>query len=280
MKRFSQLFILCTAMCSCGVYAGEGKLIGTSGITQIEGASGGGIVPWATIAGYGSKDEISASAFYSHVNLPDYQLHVYGANMGIYDRVELSVAQQKFDLSTLGGELKQDVYGLKVKLYGDVIYSSWPQVSAGAQYKQLKTSAIANALGAKSSDNNLDYYVNATKVHLGLVNGFNFVWNAGIRASRGNELGLLGYGSAKENDYQFLFEGSAAVLFSRHWAVGVEYREKPDNLGLNESDWRDVFVAYIPSKQFSIALAYAELGTIAGAKDQNGLFLNITGKLW
>ena len=36
--------------------AGEGKLIGTAGLNQIEGSGGGGIVPWATLAGYDSRD--------------------------------------------------------------------------------------------------------------------------------------------------------------------------------------------------------------------------------
>jgi len=260
--------------------AGSGKLLATSGITQIEGSGGGGIVPWATIAGYGSKDEISASAFYSQANLDDYRLHVLGANIGLYDRLELSVAKQTFDLTSLGGEIEQTIYGAKVKVYGDVIYSQWPQLSVGIHHKELKHPLIARALGAKNTSSGTDFYVAATKVNLGFLYGYNTVWNITGRFSKGNELGLLGFGSSAEKDYQFLLEASVGVLLSRHWAIGLEYRQKPDNLGLKEDDWVDAFVAYLPNKEFSLTLAWAKLGTIAGAKKQDGLFLTMTGKLW
>lgn len=77
-----------------------------------------------------------------------------------------------------------------------------------------------------------------------------------------------------------MLEASVGVLFSRHFAVGAEYRQKPDNLGLGEDDWVDYFISYIPSKNFNLTLAYAKLGTIAGAPDQSGLYLSINGQLW
>ncbi len=275
------LFVLGGALLlATEVAAGEGKLLATSGITQIEGAGGGGIVPWATIAGYGSQDEISASAFYTQANLDDFRLHVLGANIGIYDRLELSVAKQTFDLTTLGGDIEQNVYGAKLRLYGDVVYSHWPQLSFGVQHKVLNDGTIANLLGADNHNSNTDFYLAATKVHLGLVAGFNAVWNVTARWSNANETGLLGYGSHHDADQQLLIEASAGILLSRHWAIGVEYREKPDNLNLQEDDWYDAFVAYLPNKNFSMTIAWAKLGTIAGAKDQDGLFLTMTGKLW
>jgi len=281
-KHNHLIYLICLMVSSIATPAlsGSGKLLATSGITQIEGSGGGGIVPWATIAGYGSKDEISASAFYTQVTLDDYRLNVLGANVGFYDRVELSIAKQRFDLTTLGGDIEQTVYGAKVRVYGDVIYSKWPQISLGMHHKRLSDRAIANALGAKDSSSGTDYYIAATKVNLGLAYGYNVVWNLTGRLSKGNELGLLGFGSSTEEDYQFLLEGSVGILLSRNWVAGIEYREKPDSLGLKEDDWFDAFVGYIPNKHFSLTLAWAKLGTIAGAKNQDGLFLTMTGKLW
>ena len=277
---FRILLIASTVLGSQTVLAGNGKILATSGITQIEGAGGGGIVPWATIAGYGSQDEIAASAFYTNVDVKDYRLNVLGANVGIYDRVELSIAKQTFDLTSLGGEIEQTVYGAKVKLYGDLVYSTWPQVSVGLQHKVLKDGAVANLVGAKNDDSGTDFYVAATQVNLGLLNGYNTVWNVTGRFSKANQTGLLGYNSAAESGYEFLVEASAGILFNKHLAVGVEYRQKPDQLGLKEDDWYDLFVAYVPSKQFSLTLAWAKLGEIAGAKQQDGLYLSMTGQLW
>ena len=43
----------------------SGKLLATAGVTQIEGAGGGGLAPWAVITGYGTRDAIGANAHYT-----------------------------------------------------------------------------------------------------------------------------------------------------------------------------------------------------------------------
>lgn len=266
-------------LCASQAVAGEGKLIATAGLNQLEGAGGGGIVPWATLSGYDTRDEFSVNAFTTRVNVDDYRLHVVGGSISVYDRVELSVARHTFDLTTLGGDIAQNVYGAKVRLYGDVVYSDWPQLSAGVQHKVLQDAGIAAALGA-DSDRGTDVYLAATKVHLGAAAGYNLVWNMTARATNANQLGLLGFGQQQDDDLNLMMEGSLGVLFNRHLAAGVEYRQKPDNLGLGEEDWWDVFITYIPSKHFNVTLAWAELGSIAGAADQNGLYLSVGGQLW
>lgn len=261
-------------------YSADGKLIGTAGLVQVEGSGGGGIVPWATLAGYDSREQISATATATQVDVDDYRLNMLGASLSLYDRVELSVAHQRFDLKTLGGDIKQNIFGVKYRVYGDVVFSDWPQISVGLQHKRLEDKAIATALGADSSSSGTDFYVAATKVHLGATAGFNAVWNLTARATKANEMGLLGFGGADNQDYEVMLEASAGILFSRHWAVGAEYRQKPDNLGLNEDDWVDYFISYIPSKDFSLTLAWADLGTIAGAQKQSGVYLSLNGQLW
>ncbi|MFY8134749.1 MAG: DUF3034 family protein, partial [Aquimonas sp.] len=60
-----------------------GKLLLTGGVTQVEGAGGGGLTPWALIGGYGTRDQIGASAYYTRVGLDDYTLDSYGALVGL-----------------------------------------------------------------------------------------------------------------------------------------------------------------------------------------------------
>jgi hypothetical protein len=276
--RKSWLFFL--SLVSIIVQAGDGKLIGTAGLNQIEGSGGGGIVPWATLAGYDSQQEISVNAFTTQVDVDDYRLNVMGVSASFYDRLEVSVAQHRIDLKTLGGEIKQNIYGLKYRLYGDVIYSIWPQVSVGFQHKNLDDGSIAAALGAADTSSGNDIYLAASKIHLGALAGFNTVWTVTARATKANQLGLLGFGGTNNDSYQIMAEASAGVLFSRHLVVGVEYRQKPDNLDLGEDDWFDIFVSYIPNKNLSITLAWAELGSIAAAQQQKGLYLSLNGQLW
>jgi len=285
-KRSCHFFLVSALlMVSMLCHGGEGKLIATSGLTQVEGSGGGGIVPWATLSGYDSRDQWSVTAFSSQVDVDDFRLQVWGAGVSLYDRVEISVARQTFDLTTFGGEIKQNVVGLKARLYGDAVYSSWPQVSVGMQYKSLLDKDIAEALGAEESAQDTDFYLAFTKVHLGLACGYNLVWNLNFRHTRANQLGLLGWGGNKNDDRELMIEGSLGVLLNRHVAVGMEYRQKPDNLNAAlEEDWRDYFISYIPNKDVNVTLAWAELGNItegiAGTGDQSGLYLSLTGYLW
>jgi hypothetical protein len=260
-------------------FAADGKLISTAGVSQVEGAGGGGLVPWATLSGYDSREQISTTAFLSKVNIKDYELDAIGASISFYDRVEVSFAEQNFTIDANGVEIKQNIFGLKTRLYGDVIYSKWPQISAGLQYKTLKNSAVADALNANNSDNGSDFYLSFTKVNLGALFGFNTLWNSTIRYTNANQLGLLGFGGPNNTSRDLVFEASAAFLLNRYLAIGAEYRQKPNNLNVAEDDWRDVFISYSPSKSVSLTLAWLELGTIAGADDQDGYYISLVGHL-
>lgn len=166
-----------------------------------------------------------------------------------------------------------------------MVYSQWPQVSLGIQHKRLIdqntgiSPTTADALGADNSDHGTDFYLAATKVHLGLLCGYNVVWNLTLRGTKANEMGLLGFGGSENKSYEMMTEASAGVLLNEHVAVGVEYRQKPDNLGLKEDDWKDAFISYIPNKNMSLTLAWTELGTIAGVKDQNGWYVSLNANL-
>lgn len=282
---FNTAIFLCLFLAT-QVLAGQGKLLETSGLTQIEGSGGGGIVPWATIAGYGSRDETAVSVFNSLVFLDDFRLHSFGANIGLFDRVELSFARQNLNISGLGREIQQHVYGIKTRLYGDMVYSFFPQVSVGVQHKRLFDNGILSdlKLDEKNNSSGTDFYAAATKVHLGALGGYNLVWNVAARATKANQLGILGYGGERNNDYQVMFEGSVAVLLSRNWAVGYEYRQKPNNLaGAREDDWQDIFVTYIPNKRFNLTFAWTHLGKIAdtgNGTNQQGFYFSATGYLW
>jgi len=279
MTNLKVLLFLSAVSLVSHAQASQGKLIATAGLLQVEGAGGGGLVPWATLSGYDTQDEISVSAGMTQVSLRDYRLQTVSVNASFYDQVELSLSKQTFDLSTLGGDIKQNIVGIKYRLLGDAVYSKWPQISVGIMHKSLEDKSIANALGA-SSTSGTDIYLAATKVHLGAVFGYNAVWGLTARATKANEIGLLGFGSENNDSYKVMAEATLGLLFSRNLAIGVEYRQKPDNLGLKEDDWADIFITYIPTKSVNFTLAWTDLGTIAGAPKQQGLYVSISGQLF
>ena len=275
MKKVKCLLLGLLLSSSFSGLASDGKLLATPGVSQIEGSGGGGIVPWAQLAGYASEDEFSVNGFCSRADVTDYTLDVCGAQFNLFNRVELSYAQQRFDVPALDTEIEQSITGAKIRLYGDIVYSDWPQLSVGIQHKSLDDGAVATLVGAKDTSGT-DYYLAASKLHLGAVGGLNWFWNVTTRYSEANQLGLLGYGGAND-DAKILFEGSTAVFLSRSVAVGIEYRQKSNNLNLGEQDWKDLFVAWMPNKHVSVTAAYLDLGSIAGASDQTGWYLSVTG---
>jgi hypothetical protein len=253
----------------------NGKLLATPGVSQIEGSGGGGLVPWAQLAGYATEDELAVSAFCSQANVKDFQLNSCGGQINLYDRLELSFAKQTFNVEPLSLTLSQEIIGLKLRLYGDLVYSQWPQVSVGIQHKSLATPDVALSLGA-GDDTGDDIYLAASKLHLGLLAGYNVLWNLSARYTEANELGLLGFGGPG-GKRALHSEASVAVLLNKHLAIGTEYRQKPDNLGLKEDDWQDVFIAWFPNKNLNLTLAYLDLGTIAALPNQTGWYLSLSG---
>ena len=260
----------------------SGKLLLTGGVSQIEGAAGGGLVPWAIIGGYGTRDQVGGNAFYTHVDTDDYALNSYGALVGLYDRVELSVSRQAFDTRGVGAALglgrgftiKQDTLGVKVKLFGDAVLEQdrWlPQVAVGVQYKKNDQGGLVRAIGARD-DRGTDFYVSATKLYLNQ----SLLLNATVRYTQANQFGILGFGGNKHDGYSAQFETSAAFLLSRNLAIGAEYRTKPDNLNIAvEDDAWDVFVAWAPLKNVSLTLAYVDLGNIVIADNQRGAYASL-----
>lgn len=262
----------------------SGRLLATSGVVQLEGSGGGGLVPWALITGYGTRDAIGADAHYTVDVMPSFTLHAAGAAVGLYDRVELSYTHQWFNTGSTGAKLglgagyqfQLDVVGAKVRLVGDAVYDqdSWlPQIAVGTQFKASPDGSALHAIGARSAEGE-DFYLSATKLFLAQ----SLLLDATVRATKANQFGLLGFGGDRDNGYSAQFEGSAALLLRRDLAIGAEVRTKPDNLAFaHEGTAYDVFVSYFLNKNLSATLAFTALGPIANQGSQNGVYLSLAG---
>lgn len=259
-----------------------GKLLLTGGVSTIEGSGGGGLSTWATITGYGEEDGIGGNAHVTLVDLPDYQFRTAGVAVGLWDRVELSVARQEFDTEDTGVLLglgqgftfTQDVFGVKVRLTGDAVYDqdTWmPQIAIGAQHKSNDQGGVIAFVGGQDHQGT-EFYVAASKLFLAesvLVSG-------AVRWTNANQTGLLGFGGDRNDDREAQFEGSVGWLLSRNLVIGAEYRTKPDNLSFAaEDDWFDVYAAWAINKHLSVTAAWADLGSIATFDDQRGLYLSL-----
>lgn len=304
LSHLRHLFLAATALATGAAQADTGKLLLTGGVSSITGSAGGGITPWAVIGTNATEGELGVSSYATRAGTQDYALSSYGVALGYKDRLELSLARQDFDAAPAlalngiapfgvvpGQHIQMDVLGLKVKLAGDAILDAdtWmPQIAVGLEHKQVRPGSLQSVLdflGTKTSGT--DVYVSATKLLLGqglLINGT-------LRYTNANQNGLLGFGSAApgKNRRSLQPEFSIAYLLRPNLAVGAEYRFKPNNLqalgaaaglgaALREDDWKDLFIAWAPSKNVSLTLAYVDLGRIVPGvtrdRRQTGYYLS------
>jgi hypothetical protein len=260
-------------------HAGD-RLEWTGAVTEVEGAAGGGLVPWALIGGLGTDVEVGATAFVTYVSTQDFALRTGGASVDVDNRLEVSVARQRFDANSVipGLTLGQDIVGLKVRVAGDAVFNpdQWlPQIAVGAQWKHtLDFEEIPRAVGAARGQD-VDLYISATKLYFAALAGRNVILNATLRRTRANQFGLLGFGG-DGSGYSYTPEGSAAVFLTDDLVLGAEYRDKPNNLGaFRENSAEDLFLAWAPAKNFTLTMAWTDLGRIAGKLPQRGVYISL-----
>jgi hypothetical protein len=271
----------------------EGKLPLTAGFSDLEGSGGGGLVPLAFITGYGSSASWGANAHFTNIQLNDLHLYTYGVAAGLFDRLELSYTRQELNITgtALNGlGVKQDVFGLKVKLVGDAIYGqdSWiPQLSLGAHYQHNDGIKNAEAVGlpglinpeqlGAQAEHATDIYLAATKVFLAQSVLVNLV----IRETKANQFGLLGFGGDRHRGYTTRPEGTIAYLLTRKLAVGAEIRTAPHNLSVDDQTnaWT-IFAGWTPTRNLSLVAAYLNIGSVLApvttvSRHQAGPYLSV-----
>ena len=256
-------------------------MLATGGVMQIEGSAGGGLTPWALIAGYGTREQIGGSAFYTYAETQDeFDMNLGGFALGFNNRVEISYGHQRLGLgNTVPGEsISMNTLGAKVRLFGDAVYdqdSMVPQVSMGVQLKHNEDfDFVPKSIGAKKAFGT-DFYVSATKLYLGAIAGRNLLLNATLQATKANQFGLLGFGGDNKDSYSLQPAGSAAIMLTDNFIIGAEYRARPDNISVfKEDDAKDVFIAWFPIKNVSLTAAYVDLGNIADQDNQKAWYLS------
>jgi hypothetical protein len=205
-------------------WAGD-RLLGTWGVSSVDGPGGGGLVPWATISGTGSDNQIGAAAYATRLATQgEYELRVVGAAVGIRDRLELNMARWSFKLGDVvpGKAIEMSSVGAKLRLVGNAVYDQdrkLPQISLGLQRKSVDDTAVARSLGAQH-DHDVELYVTATKVWLGALWGRNVIGTVALRDTRANQFGLLGFGGPTDDSRHWRAEGSLGLMVNDGLVLG------------------------------------------------------------
>ena len=260
--------------------AADGRLLGSGGLLSVEGSAGGGLVPWAVIAGHSGQGQWDALASASVVDSGDFDLRTGAIALAWNNRMELSFARMSLGLDALvqanrfpDTRLDTDVIGAKLRLGGDLVYGRAPQFAAGLQWRRSRDADLARLAGA-DDDRGYDVYLSASKLWIDGIASRRTLASLTLRSTDANQLGLAGFSDQRS----ITLESSLAVFLDPNWLVGIEYRGKPDRLASAREDaWSDVFLAWLPSRHWHLALGYADLGSIGGFPGQRGYYLSVQG---
>jgi len=238
------------------------------------------------------------SVGFSYVDLGHGQnLEAFTLTESPWKRLELGFAYDRYDLgdlpkdilATTGVNLSDQTVGLynanaRLQLLKENEFDQkWlPALTFGSHFKYNDTYSSLNSQlgGALSSsgitdDTGVDFTLYASKLITFLPRPV--LIEAGGRATRGVELGLVGFTPG----YSFLFEGNIAVFLTDRLILAAEYRQQPNDykpiaaggqtLVGASGDWWTIDAAYIINKHWTVALGYGHFGQVLN-HEANGVW--------
>ena len=256
-------------------------------VTNVDGQAGGGLVPWALLSS-------GPTVAISHLSTQNVGVNIMAANTSIANMVEVSYAHTMLDVAGSGlGNVNNtgavDNLGMKVKLndMGD----SMPQFALGLVYKNATGNVIGNVLNGGAplklgvDTSSTDVYGVASKIVN--IGGKNVLLNGVLRATKANQMGLLGFGggtvAGSKTGYTVEPEVSFEIFAADNVVLGAEYRAQPSNGvvatdgALHQNAAYDLHIVYVANKNFTLTAAYANLGQVApalnGSNSQNGMYV-------
>ena len=271
---------------------------------NIEGEGGGGISPWAYLINPPEKGKMigkpSIAAWQWIGN--GYNFTFQSIAMNLFNRVELGFGVMDLDISEMRDDLfsattldlNEDhvrVFHIHAKVLALNESEYIPAVAFSAGYKwNTEMDELDKRLGGVFSsigydnDSSAEFTAVATKT---IPWAIPTIVSAGVRLSRGHQLGLLGF----SNKWSANFESTIAILPSEKVAVGFEYKQKPDrmqslgSLGLNtgrqqdftfrEDDFIDWFFCYMPTSKLSFIIAWATIGNVIHTEVESIFAFNV-----
>jgi Protein of unknown function (DUF3034) len=280
-KAFSIKKMAGLSAAACMLFASGAQ----AAITDVEGQAGGGLVPWALLS---SGPTIALS----HLTTPDLNVNTIGINTSFSNMVEVSYGRAMLNdgggvgSAALAGQNTDAVDNLGVKVKLNDMSDTMPQFAVGLVYKNTSgplMDFLNTNLGIKKTGT--DVYGAVSKIVN--IGGKNVLLNGVLRASKANEMGLLGFEggttAGAKTSYSIKPEISAELFASSNVIFGAEYRAQPSN-GVTATDpvihqnsAYDFNVVYVASKNITLTAAYVSLGQVApavnGSNRQDGMFV-------
>jgi hypothetical protein len=218
-------------------------------------------------------------------------------------------------LTPSGTDIEMDIYGAKLRLFGDAVFAqdSWlPQVAVGVQHKRnrdfgsgvmvpyLGDVGIPALLGAHVMPTAPTTTSRQPRSFLGVPAGRNLILNGTLRATKANAFGLLGFGREVinpldgerldgSNSYRLEYEARPRLFLTPDRLL-LEPNTEPSPIGCpisrswacwarpiwrKEDDVYDFFLAWLPSKNVAVTAAWVHLGNLPFQSNSNAAYLSL-----
>ncbi|MBA2849219.1 DUF3034 family protein [Thermosulfuriphilus ammonigenes] len=235
-------------------------------LTNAEGVGGCALNPFAYIGNPIPKDGkgLGGSAYVGMPQIGIWKIGLYGnkspgsigridwlalgANISLFNRVELGYSHEYVDIEHLQN-VGKDNFSVKANLVrdGDFGLSYMPAISVGAIYK-------TTSYNAASDDNDIDYYVVATKMLGNLP--VPVLLNAGLLSTKGIVRGVLGFG----DDRDTVFFGNIELVVLKKFILGWEFEDNVDTDDAKTHSMWETHLAYMYNSDLMLVVSYAFTG--------------------
>ncbi len=242
----------------------------------VDGGTGGVLTPAPGLNG--PADGLGGRAFITHARLRDFQFTSVGAGLVVNDRWELTASQPNLGVGS-SDDVRQNVFGARVRLLGSARRPLAPAASLGVSYRRQSNFGLEDSLGAAEPRRRDDWDALATVgagYRLGDKRAVRL--HASARWTRANAGGLFGFGGADGDSRAVQLEGGIHAALTRAVHLAGEYRQQPDYLADDPGDpWWAAYVSYAVTPEVQLGAGWMDLGRMAGAPRQDGPFLTLRG---
>ena len=280
-----------------GVYAAPPLPVHT-----VEGVGGGAITPMAYLVNPEPEGAVfgKPSVTLTYVNMGRKNLDAISVTETLAGRVEFGYAANRLGLGRLPADIRaatgvdigcSDIWLhnfnlrlLAIKENTCLGGLAMPAVTGGVHFKVNDgIRGIDQCLGGALSgigyerENGVDFTLTATRTIPPEVLGRPLIVTAGLRATQGAQLGLLGFG----DEYYATFEGSIAYLPFDWLVLAYEFRQKPDPYGQipgligDEDHWHAFDAIFLLSEHTAFTAGYGTFGTVANSEEAGVWWLQL-----
>ena len=242
----------------------------------VDGGTGGVLTPAPGLNG--PADGLGGRAFITHARLRDFQFTSVGAGLVVNDRWEFTASQPNLGVGS-SDDVRQNVFGARLRLLGSARRPLAPAASLGVSYRRQSDFGLEGSLGAAEPRRRDDWDALATMGVGYRLGGERAVRiNTSARWTRANAGGLFGFGGTDGDSRALHLEGGVHAAVTRTLQFSGEYRQQPDHLANDPGDaWWAAYVSYALTPEVQLGAGWMDLGRVAGADRQDGPFLTLRG---